>query len=101
MGPLETLGPFGKHGELRMIVESPRGLTVNLKYDPELALFTVARALLARPRCGGEGGSRQYGHIRLTWSIGRQKYRYIGAFPLKIRADVCKPSLMAASKETP
>jgi len=45
MPAIEKLPPFGKDQELRMIVETPRGSTVKLAFEPELQLFTVARAL--------------------------------------------------------
>jgi inorganic pyrophosphatase len=45
MRGVEKLEPFGEEGELRMIVETPRGSTVKLRYDPDLQLFTVLRAL--------------------------------------------------------
>jgi inorganic pyrophosphatase len=41
----ENSETFGPDGELRMIVERPRGSTVKLKYEPRLKLFTVSRAL--------------------------------------------------------
>src|SRR6476659_1313564 len=45
MPAIEKLPPFGKDQELRMIVETPRGSPVKLAFEPELQLFTVARAL--------------------------------------------------------
>ena len=39
------LSPFGDDDELQMIVETPRGSSVKLKYEPKLEVFTVARAL--------------------------------------------------------
>src|SRR6185503_10743895 len=37
--------PFTDDGDLRMVVETPRGATVKLKYEPEMRIFTVSRAL--------------------------------------------------------
>jgi inorganic pyrophosphatase len=45
MGAQERLEPFDAHGDLRMIVETPRGSNIKLKYDSQLELFTVSRAL--------------------------------------------------------
>ncbi len=45
MVALDKVPPFGEEGDLRMMVETPRGSNVKLKYDPDLKLFTVARAL--------------------------------------------------------
>ena len=45
MTALEKLSPFDDNGDLRMIVETPRGGNIKLKYDPQLELFTVAHAL--------------------------------------------------------
>ena len=36
---------FGAGGELRMIVETPRGSAVKLKYDLKLKIFTVSKSL--------------------------------------------------------
>ena len=36
---------FGKDGELRVIVEVPRGSSVKLNYKPKLRSFVVSRAL--------------------------------------------------------
>ena len=45
MRALHKLKPIGDNGDLRMIVETPRGSEVKLEYDTELRLFTVSRAL--------------------------------------------------------
>ena len=37
--------PWGENGELRIVVESPRGAGVKFKYDPYTEAFTVSRAL--------------------------------------------------------
>jgi inorganic pyrophosphatase len=45
MTALDQLKPTGDDGEIRMIVETPRGSNIKLKYEPSLGLFTVSRAL--------------------------------------------------------
>jgi len=45
MADLADLQPFGAHGEIHVVVESPRGSTVKLKYEPRLGAFSVARSL--------------------------------------------------------
>jgi len=45
MPDLTKLKPFGDDGEVRMIVETPRGSAVKLRYDEETRAFTVSRAL--------------------------------------------------------
>jgi inorganic pyrophosphatase len=42
---LDRLDPYDDDGVLRMVVESPRGASVKLKYDAALRAFTVARQL--------------------------------------------------------
>ena len=42
---LNELEAFGKDGELRVIVEVPRGSSVKLNYKPKLRSFVVSRAL--------------------------------------------------------
>jgi inorganic pyrophosphatase len=42
---LTTVEPFGGDGELRVVVEVPRGSTVKLAYEPELKGFVVSRCL--------------------------------------------------------
>jgi inorganic pyrophosphatase len=41
----QNIEAFGSGGELRMVVETPRGSAVKLKYDPKLKIFTVSRSL--------------------------------------------------------
>jgi len=43
---LSSLQPFGDDGELRVVVEVPRGSTVKLVYGPKLKGFIVSRCLL-------------------------------------------------------
>jgi inorganic pyrophosphatase len=45
MPDLTKLTPFDEDDELRMVVETPRGSSVKLAYDPNLHVFTVKRAL--------------------------------------------------------
>jgi inorganic pyrophosphatase len=42
---LTDLPALGPNGELQVVVESPRGAAIKLKYEPRLAVFSVARAL--------------------------------------------------------
>jgi inorganic pyrophosphatase len=42
---LTRLDPFDEDDVLRMVVETPRGASVKLTYDPDLGTFTVTRAL--------------------------------------------------------
>lgn len=42
---LSAIKPFGDHGELRVVVEVPRGSTVKLAYEPKLKGFVVSRCL--------------------------------------------------------
>ena len=45
MPNLAALPPFTDDGDLQMVVETPRGATVKLKYEPAMRAFTVSRAL--------------------------------------------------------
>ena len=45
MSDPQKIEPFGANGEVRMIVETPRGAAVKLKYDPKLEIFTASRSL--------------------------------------------------------
>jgi inorganic pyrophosphatase len=42
---LTELPAFDADGNLQVVVESPRGASIKLKYEPRLAAFSVARAL--------------------------------------------------------
>jgi Inorganic pyrophosphatase len=39
------LQPFKEDGDLNMVVETPRGSSVKLRYDPKARVFTVSRAV--------------------------------------------------------
>lgn len=41
-----SLSAFGPDGSVRVVIESPRGSTVKLKYDVELHAFTLSRPLI-------------------------------------------------------
>ena len=45
MADFSKLPTFGDGGHVRMVVESPRGASVKLKFDPKLFVFTVGRPL--------------------------------------------------------
>lgn len=45
MADPQKIDPFGANGEVRMIVETPRGAPVKLKYDAKLEVFTISRSL--------------------------------------------------------
>jgi inorganic pyrophosphatase len=45
MHSLIDLSPYGKNGEMQMVVETPRGSNIKLEYEPKLRAFTVSRAL--------------------------------------------------------
>src|SRR2546423_5156826 len=45
MGSLLDLPPFPSPGLLHVVIESPRGATAKLKYDPDLEAFTLSRPL--------------------------------------------------------
>ena len=42
---LNELAPFSSDGNLQVVVESPRGAAIKLKYEPRLGTFSVARTL--------------------------------------------------------
>ena len=42
---LNSLSPYNSEGDLRVVVETPRGANMKLKYEPELGAFVVSRAL--------------------------------------------------------
>ena len=41
-----TLRPFDDEGNLNMVVETPRGSAVKLKYEPKTKVFMVSRSLV-------------------------------------------------------
>lgn len=45
MAGLADLPAFGAKGAIHVVVESPRGAAVKLKYEPQLGAFSVTRAL--------------------------------------------------------
>jgi inorganic pyrophosphatase len=45
MHSLIELAPYGKNGEMQMVVETPRGSNIKLEYEPKLRAFTFSRAL--------------------------------------------------------
>ena len=46
MPDLTKLDPYGDNGDVRMVVETPKGSSVKLRYEPKIEVFTVARALM-------------------------------------------------------
>ena len=42
---LSDLPAFDDEGELRVIVESPKGSNIKLKYEPTLGVFRIKRGL--------------------------------------------------------
>ena len=47
MTNLLKLPTFSSHGDLHVIVETPRGSQAKLDYDPKLKTFTLSKSLLA------------------------------------------------------
>jgi inorganic pyrophosphatase len=45
MDKIARLAPFDSNGAVRVVVESPGGAAVKLKYDPQLGLMTLGRPL--------------------------------------------------------
>jgi inorganic pyrophosphatase len=45
MPNLAALNPYTDDGNLQMVVETPRGASVKLRYEPKTRIFTVSRAL--------------------------------------------------------
>lgn len=45
MPNLAALSPYTDDGDLQMVVETPRGASVKLRYEPKSRIFTVSRAL--------------------------------------------------------
>jgi len=42
-----TLPPFTKHGDVHVVVETPRGSRAKFAYDPKLETFALSKSLLA------------------------------------------------------
>jgi len=47
---LNNLETYNDRGSLRVVVESPRGSSLKLDFDPKLRLFTISRKLLKEVR---------------------------------------------------
>ena len=45
MIPLLQITAFDDNGVLRMVVESPKGATIKLKFEPKLGIFRIKRSL--------------------------------------------------------
>jgi inorganic pyrophosphatase len=45
--PVRQIGPFGSEGSVNVIVESPKGASMKLKYDVSTGVMTVSRPLQA------------------------------------------------------
>ncbi|HTM26957.1 MAG TPA: inorganic diphosphatase [Vicinamibacterales bacterium] len=45
VGNLIALPTFGEHGAVNVVVESPRGATLKLTFDPDLGVMTLSRPL--------------------------------------------------------
>jgi inorganic pyrophosphatase len=46
MPNLIRLPPFSDDGDVRVVIETPRGSRAKLRYDPELQIFTLSKSLL-------------------------------------------------------
>jgi inorganic pyrophosphatase len=46
MPDLVKLPPFGDDGDVRVVIETPRGSRAKFNYDPDLQTFTLAKSLL-------------------------------------------------------
>ncbi len=46
MPNLVKLPPIGDDGDVRVVIETPRGSRAKFNYDPELKTFTLAKSLL-------------------------------------------------------
>ena len=46
MPNLIKLQPFSEDGDVRVVIETPRGSRAKFDYDPELEIFTLAKSLL-------------------------------------------------------
>jgi inorganic pyrophosphatase len=47
MPNLIKLPPFSKDGDVRVVIETPRGSRAKFSYDPEFQTFTLSKSLLA------------------------------------------------------
>jgi inorganic pyrophosphatase len=45
--PVRHIGPYGSSGSVNVIVESPKGASMKLKYDVSTGVMTVSRPLHA------------------------------------------------------
>jgi inorganic pyrophosphatase len=46
MSNLIELPPFSDNGDVRVVIETPRGSRAKFRYDPELQIFTLSKSLL-------------------------------------------------------
>ena len=46
MPNLIRLPPFSDDGDVRVVIETPRGSRAKVRYDPELQIFTLSKSLL-------------------------------------------------------
>src|SRR5215831_18653836 len=46
MPDLVKLPPRSKHGDVHVVVETPRGSAAKLEFDPDLKVFTLSKALI-------------------------------------------------------
>ena len=46
MPNLIKLPPFSDDGDVRVVIETPRGSRAKFNYDPELQTFTLSKSLL-------------------------------------------------------
>ena len=70
MPNLIKLPPFSEDGDVRVVIETPRGSRAKFSYDPEFQTFTLSKSLLAGltyphdwgfvPSTKAEDGDRQW-----------------------------------------